>query len=657
MFLTIAEQRARKASFTDFVRTPLVLDWHRNCEAAMARNGLLPKVVRFGDCEVDTRTGDLRKGDTTTQLQEQPRQILVMLLGRPGELVTRDELRKALWPGDTFVDFEDSLNHAIRRLRDVLGDSAGTPRFIETLPRRGYRFIAPFQPVGEAREPPPRKRWVLTLGGLALIALVTVLAGLNVAGLRDRLLMPSGIRRTASPPKIESIAVLPLENLSHDPEQEYFAEGMTEALITNLGKFGTLRVISRTSVMRYKATKKPLPEIGRELNVDAILEGTVQRWESHIRITVNLLYAPSDRHLWAETYERDLRDVLALQGEVARAIASEIRIKVTPEQGHLTTPRPVNPAAYEAYIKGRRSHETLMEDDVRISIKYFEKAIELEPTYAAPYTGLADAYSTLGEYEYAPPREAYPRAKEAVAKALALDANLAEAYASLCYISLLFDWDWQAAQRDCIRALALNPNSATALRWSSHYPLVMGRKEECMALSRRYVERDPLAPAAYENLAYTYYFLREYDGAVEQCQKALALDPQDANAWKILGLVYAGEKMYRGAVTAFRKSVTFGDPIWVGHLGYAYAKAGERDEALKALDELKRLSKRKFVGADVLAAVYAGLGDKDQAFHSLAMAVEERDSALAYAKVEPMYDPLRSDRRFQDLLRHMNFPP
>jgi len=298
-----------------------------------------------------------------------------------------------------------------------------------------------------------------------------------------------------------------------------------------------------------------------------------------------------------------------------------------------------------------------MEDDVRISIKYFERAIELEPTYAAPFTGLADAYSTLGEYGYAPPRETYPRAKEAAARALALDGNLAEAYASLCYINLLFDWDWQAAQRNCARALALNPNAATALRWSSHYPLVMGRKEECLALSRRYVERDPLAPAAYDNLAHACYFLREYDGAVEQCQKALALDPQDANAWRILGLGYAGKKMYREAVTAFRKSVIFGDPIWVGHLGYAYANAGERNEALKALDKLKRLSRRKFVGADVLASVYVGLGDKDQAFHSLAKAVEERDSALAYAKVDPMYDTLRSDPRFQDLLQRLSFPP
>ena len=621
----------------------------------MEQNAPLPEVVHFGDCEVDTRTGELRKGDTTTQLQEQPLEILLMLLGHPGELVTREELRKALWPGDTFVGFEDSLNHAIRRLRDALGDSADKPRFIETLPRRGYRFVAPLKPVGAVRERPLRKRWVLALGGSALVLLV---AGLHVTGLRDRLLTPSGARRAASPPKIKSIAVLPLENLSHDPEQEYFADGMTEALITDLGKIGALRVISRTSVMRYKATKKPLPEVGRELNVDVILEGTVQHRDNHVRITANLLHAPTDRHLWSETYERELRDVLALQSEVAQAIASEIQIRVTPlEQVRMTAQGVVNPAAYEAYVKGRRSHETLMEDDVRISIKYFEKAIELEPTYAAPYTGLADAYSALGEYEYAPPREAYPRAKEAAAKALALDANLAEAYASLCHISLLFDWDWQSAQRDCTRALSLNPNSATALRWSSHYPLVLGRKEESLALSRRYVERDPLAPAAYENLACTCYFLREYDGAVEQCQKALALDPQDANAWKILGLVYAGKKMYPGAVTAFRKSVTFGDPIWVSHLGYAYAKAGERDEAFKALDQLKRLSKRKFVGADVLAAVYAGLGDKDQAFRLLAKAVEERDSALAYAKVEPMYDPLRSDRRFQDLLRHMNFPP
>ena len=296
----------------------------------MEQRALVPPVVRFGDYELDTRAGELRKGGSTTQLHEQPLQILGMLLGHPGELVTREELCKALWPADTFVDFEDSLNHAIRRLRDVLGDSADKPRFIETLPRRGYRFIAPLEPVGAVREPPLRKRWVLAWGGLALIALV---AGLNVAGLRDRLLMVSGARHATPPPKIESIAVLPLENLSGDPQQEYFADGMTEALITDLGEIKALRVISRTSVLRFKGARPAggLPAIARQLKVDAVVEGSVLRSGDRVRITAQLIDTRLDRQVWAHSYEGDPRNVLALQGEVAQAIANEIKTKVTPQ--------------------------------------------------------------------------------------------------------------------------------------------------------------------------------------------------------------------------------------------------------------------------------------------------------------------------------------
>ena len=368
-------------------------------------------IVHFGVFEADLRSGELRKHGLKVKIQEQPFRVLAMLLEQPGQIVAREELRKKLWPAETFVDFEHGLNAAINKLREALGDSADNPRFVETLHRRGYRFIAPVEahhalaPSSERREvgiesppgsegaegtvtdagkgqgaaeagpepvSPPAKvtavsdrrketalierryrvrRWALSLGvgTLALAGVVAILVGLNVATIRDRLRTAVGARSPMPAPHIDSIAILPFDNLSHDPEQEYFADGMTEELITNLGKVSALRVISRTSVMRYKGTRKPLPEIAKELNVDALVEGTVLRSGNRVRITANLLHAPTDRHLWAETYERDLQDVLSWQDEVARAIADEVKAKVTPDiQVHQAGARPVNPKAYEA---------------------------------------------------------------------------------------------------------------------------------------------------------------------------------------------------------------------------------------------------------------------------------------------------------------------
>src|SRR3984893_75483 len=359
--------------------------------------------ARFGVFEADLRAGELRKHGVKLKLQDQPFQILALLLERPGEVVTRDELQHKLWPADTFVDFDTGLNTAIKRLRDALGDSAESPRFVETLPRRGYRFIASVEhiddlPVHTERSPEQRTRLVAVLQpeklwiALGLVAaILALLLSLNIRGFRQRFL------RTNAATKVQSIAVLPLENLSGDPAQEYFADGMTEALITDLGKIGELRVISRTSVMRFKDTKKPLREIARELQVDAVVEGTVVRSGDRVRLTANLVQASPEKHLWADSFERDLRDVLTLQDDVSRAIAAGIRIRLTPqEQARLASAHPVNPEAYEAYLEGRYFYDKLWPGGGPKASEYFELAIEKDPAWALPYSGLADYYLTAG---------------------------------------------------------------------------------------------------------------------------------------------------------------------------------------------------------------------------------------------------------------------
>ena len=630
------------------------------------------EVIRFHVFEVDTVTGELRKHGLRIKLQEQPFQVLCLLLARPGELVTREELRKMLWPADTFVDFEHGLNKTINKLREALSDDKERPRYIETLPRRGYRFIAPVMTAQPPAEPngaqavlapqpdpvvtgnPRRAGWmtpaiIVLLGVLALIA-----SALWYRLARRRVSATTSV--SAAP--IRSLAVLPLQNLSGDKDQDYFAEGMTEELITDLGQMSGLRVISRTSVMLYKGTAKPLQQIGRELGADAIVEGAVFRAGSRVRVTAQLIDARTDHHLWAHTYERDLRDVLVLQDEVARDIANEVSVELTPQgRARLATPRPVNPDAHDAYTKGRSSLDGSNTDDgVRTAIKYFERAIELDPAYAAPYAGLAHAYSKQGFYYFVPPREAYPRAKTAAAKALALDENSAEAYASLCWINVHFDWDWQAAGRDCTRALELDPNSGDAAYYASNYYLLMGRTDEALVLLRRAVERDPLAAAAYTSLGWCYFFSRRYDDSIGAFQKALALDPMNSHAWEGLGHSYVEKKMYPEALNAYARDAALQNGSDVVDRAYVYGKAGQREKALKALDEVKQDWKRGKRPPGALAFIYEGLGDKDQTFQWLEKAFEERDTAwFPMIKVSPMSDPLRADPRFQELIRRLGF--
>jgi TolB-like protein/DNA-binding winged helix-turn-helix (wHTH) protein/Tfp pilus assembly protein PilF len=631
-----------------------------------------PRPLRFGVFEVDPRTAELRKQGLKVKLHGQPFQILAMLLERPGELVTREEIREKLWAGDTFIDFEHSVNSSIKRLREALGDDAAAPRFIETLPRHGYRFIAPVEGGAMQQLPLPttgpraihqsplRRHWAVAVAGGLVVAVVAVLFALNIAGLRDRVLRAVGAVREL-PLHIQSIAVLPFENLSHDPEQEYFADGMTEELITNLGKISALRVISRTSVMRYKKTDKPLPEIARELNVDAVVEGTVQRSGDRVRITANLLHAPTDRHLWAESYERDLRDVLTLQSQVARAIAEEIRIKSTPEERtRIASPRPVDPEAYDAYMKGLAAMSNVGRLD--IAIKYFQRAIEKDPNYAMAYAGLADAYSELGNDELISPQESYPKAEAAALRALEIDGTLADAHRRLGWCKLRFDWDWSGAESEYRRALQLNPSSAGAHWGYGKFLSFLGRMDEARAEIKRARELDPLSSPPYWLMGDVFYLSRQYDEAIEQLRKTIEifhLVEPDAGMHNLLGRSYKGKGMFKEAIAEHEKAVALlpETPLYLGMLGNVYGLAGKKAQALKVLDQLKEQSKRKYVAPYDIALVYIGLGDKDQAFAWLEKAYQAHSNDMSNLKQDPMFDPLRSDPRFQDLLRRMNFPP
>jgi TolB-like protein/Tfp pilus assembly protein PilF len=528
----------------------------------------------------------------------------------------------------------------------VVGEPSGLPRE-GGLPRRSRGAL-------------PYMRWAAVgLAALALVASAVVLA-LNLGGLRDRLLSLVGARHGVPPPRIESLAVLPLANLSGDPGQEYFADGMTEELITNLGKISALRVISRTSVMRYKKTDKPLPQIARELGVEGIVEGSVLRVGDRVRITAQLIQAEQERHLWAESYERDLRDILALQSEVARAIASEIKVKLTPqEQTRLASTRRVNPEAYQAYLRGRYYWNRRTADALKKAIEYFQEASEKDPGYALAYAGLSDSYALVAPYSGLPPKEALTKAEAAAMKAVEMDEQLAEAHASLAFVQQSYELNWLGAEREFKRAIELNPNYATAHHWYALYLVCLGRIEEAKVEMQRALQLDPLSLVINSAAGRVLYLARQYDQAIEQYQKTLEMDQNFFPPLREIGMPYEQKGQYREAITAFQKARAMApDDMYVaGWLGHAYAISGNRAEAQRLHDKLQERSQKRYVPAYSRSVIFTGLGNKEQAFEWAQKAYEERDYWLVYLKVEPAFDPLRSDPRFQDLLRRMNFPP
>jgi serine/threonine protein kinase/Tfp pilus assembly protein PilF len=520
------------------------------------------------------------------------------------------------------------------------------------------RLAAPSSegPVASAPSLPLSRRVLspFVLGIAALLALVVILTGLNFSSLRERFL-----GRVASP-KIASLAVLPLDNLSRDPEQEYFADGMTEALITYISKIKTLRVISRTSVMRYKGTKKPLSQIARELSVDAVVEGSVQRSGDRVKIAAQLIDARNDRSLWAESYQNDLSDVLALQSSVARAIAGEVRAQLTPEErAGLSATRTVKPEAYEAYLHGLYSLNKRTPSDLHNAIGSFQKAVNLDPTYALAYAGLADGYNLLEDQGELPPREAMPVAKAAANKALDLDDSLSEPHASLAAIEWTYDWDLAAAGREFELALSLDPNYATAREWYALYLAQVGRFDEAIAQMQRAHELDPLSLIIDVNLARCYYFARRYDHAIELLQPLEQSEPDFWIGHMILGQTYLVMGRLTEATRELeRTNALLPDyPRNLGVLGDAYGRAGRRSDAEKLSQELAKLSHTRYVSPVYNAMIRMGLEDKPQALAFLEKAYAERSDWMPQLNTEPEFDLLRSDPRFRDLLRRVSQQP
>jgi len=461
--------------------------------------------------------------------------------------------------------------------------------------------------------------------------------------------------------RIRSLAVLPLDNLSAEPDEEYFADGMTDALITTLAQIRALRVISRTSVMRYKGARRPLPEIARELNVDAIVEGTVLRSRGRIRIATQLIHAATDTHLWAKQYETDMRDVLALQSDVARAIADEIRVQLSPqEKSRLAASRPVDPVAYESFLKGRHLWYKRSPDALTRAVECLQQAINLDPSYALAHAGLADAYVSLAWdlFGLTPPSDTYPKAKRAAQRALELDPNCAEAHAALGWTAAGFDWDWAAAERGLRHAIDLKPQYGPVHIWYSHFLRAMDRTEESLAESRRALECDPLGLVLNMHLGWHHLYSRQYQQAIEQCLKTLELDSTFILAHVFLGQAYEQLGTFTSAIAEFEKAVDLSQrhPTYLADLGHGYAAAGRRADASRILDELIAMSSQRYVAARCIAEIHVGLDDLDEAFAWLDKAFSQRNGWLIHIRENPRYDRLRADARYLDLVRRMNFP-
>jgi TolB-like protein/DNA-binding winged helix-turn-helix (wHTH) protein/Tfp pilus assembly protein PilF len=629
----------------------------------MPTSALGVRLLRFDNFELDVRAWELRKHGVRLRLQGQPLQVLAALLKRAGDVVTREELRAQIWTTDTFVDFDHSLHNAIARLREVLGDSAERPRYIETLPRRGYRFIAPVDArdlpaLSGATDSAPRADLpghVRLIKSHALL-LTTVFAVLVIS--IAFWLARTGGAPTSAAPRLNSIAVLPLDNLSGDPSEEFFADGMTDQLITDLAKVGSLRVISRTSVLRYKGTKKGLPEIARELRVDTVVEGSVIRSGRRVRVTAQLLQAATDQHLWAETYDRDIGDVLRLQGEVADAIAQQIRAQLTSQQqAQLRRAAAVDPAAYDAYLKGRLyfSTEFTKPDSLKRAQHLFEEAIQKDPNFALAYAGLADTYVYLAFSGALQKDPAYHSAKQALAKALQLDDTIGEAHDTLGVLNWQFDWDWDAAEREFNRAIALAPSYSCAHEDHAIFLASVGRRSEALAEIAKIDQLDyGFSSAAAESN--TYYALRDYPALIEASGRGLLLDPKDSRQHYFLGLGYEGTGELQQAISEFQKAVQFSD----GSLGpavalaHAYTAAGKKAEAEKILRDLERKAKHTSASPYTMATIYAGLGENDKAFDLLEKAYSEKSLDFTLPlQSDLLLDRLRPDPRFQIMIRRI----
>src|SRR6267378_2452125 len=628
-----------------------------------------PRVVRFGVFEVDLQAGEVRKAGVRQKLAGQPFQVLQVLLERPQEIVTREELRQRIWPGNIFVDYDLALKKAVNRLREVLGDSAESPHFIETIPRRGYRFIGSIRPPSASSGPgeqglrvvpqspeqptdvtPGRARFLWKLAAsLAVVAIAALLFWFNSDKLRTRIFARS---RSL---EIHSIAVLPLENLSKDTSQDYFSDGITEALTTDLAQIGALLVISRTSATHFKGSRETLPNIGRQLNVDAIIEGSVTRFEDRVRITAQLIDARSDRHLWARTYEQDLKDILALQDQVARDIAAEIQIKLTPqEQSRLTAERKTSPRAYDAYLRGRYLWSQRNAEAIAKAVGYFQQAVREDPDFAAAYSGLSDCYLIgWGAKLDLPLAEGYAR------KALSLQPDLAEGHASLGMADL-FQYKMADADKELRQALELNPNYAMAHHFYGDYLLAVGRPADALAENDRARQLDPFSIPINTMRTMILTGLRQYDQALGQAERAGEISPQSEVPSILLARIYWLLGRAPEAIAESRKAATLGQyPQWLrdqDEVASVYAKSGLRAARLKAAQMMEQHYKGNGK-AIMIAFQYGTLEDGSKVLHWLEQSLRTKEGNLPLqTKTAPEFDFLHGDTRFQDLLRRVGLP-
>jgi TolB-like protein/DNA-binding winged helix-turn-helix (wHTH) protein/Tfp pilus assembly protein PilF len=618
----------------------------------------ISEVLQFGLFELDMQQAELRKRGVRIKLQDQPLKVLHLLLQNRGEIVTREQLRTNIWPANTFVEFDHGLYSAMARLREALGDSSENPRFIETVARRGYRFIAPVTSSGTiavsiseptvTRRPPRSRRLVagVLAGLLAGALLLGVVLGFNLANSRHWLWRGGN-------PQVRSLAVLPLQNLSGDPTQEYFADGITDELITELAELGSVRVISRTSVMQYKGAQKPLRQIANELGVDAILEGSVLRSGQHVRVTAQLIDAATDQHLWARTYDRELGDVLLLQSDMAGAIAQEIRAEINGNARSLVAQvSRVDPEEQDLYFRGRYHLGKGSEDEINKGIEYFRQGIEHSPRDARNYAALADSYLALSDY-YLSPAATLELGKQAAMKALQLDDNLAETHVSLGAIRFLYDWDWPQAEKEFRQAVKLNPNSSDAHLWRGVFLAQMGRSDEGISEIKLAESLDPLSLAVHVNAGWVYYLARRDEQAVQEWRKILDIDPHFTVTHASIWIAYL--KQAEMGTVLHPPSSGDADALQLAAITGRQAVSGNRGEAERLLSRLDSISKRHYVCPYEMATAHAILGNKDKALDWLSRGLKERSACMPDSKVDPRLDSLRSDARFQDFLRRVGF--
>ena len=637
------------------------------------------QLYEFGAFCLDPAEHTLLRDGQPIPLRPKVYDLLVVLVENRGHLVDKEQLMSSVW-AEEFVE-EGNINKNISMLRQALGESGGGTKFIETVPKRGYRFVAEVREVNDNRQAelltqaaarpthehqPPRenheqslplpplmqsqvkrfnKHWIALVG----VPLLVLAAIVYVALTRQR-------SRSATP-AVRSIVVLPFQNLSGDASQDYLVDGVTDALIGDLAQIGALRVISRTSAMHYKGTNKSLPEIAKELNVDAVVEGTVQRSGERVHVRAQLIHAASDSHLWAADYDRDSRDILDLQSEVARAIASEVSIKITPAEQRLLVPkRTIARAAIDNYLQGRYFWNRRTEEDMRKAIGYFEAAISADANYAQAYAGLADSYNQLGTVMIGvmPPSEARRTGEIAARKGLEIDNEVAEAHAALAYENF-FNWNWASAEEEFKRSIQLNPNYASAHSHFALYLVARERIDEAVAETNRAQELDPLSLSISASRGFLLMNARRYEEAIEQERRVIAIDPNHYQAHWFLALTYLANQQIDQAIATSEKAVAISNraPAALGVLGMAYGAAGRKGEANQILNELLQLAKQRYVSPMTFVYVYTGLGNKDQSFAWLEKAHQERSNGIAFFKVSPTVDQLRSDPRFADLLKRI----